>query len=120
MENVSAESGEKAPEDNARKENTAETLIGSIEDVTPESEVGESENDQSNKSPDESNAPSGDQDQDERLPVEPTEDDLSLAQMMEEMEEDEMELGEEKVKNSSKEEDNVISLDQIMDEMEED
>ena len=111
LENDSTEnrdSGEKVQE-----EDSAEKVIGSKENVTQESEVGESEN----KSPDESKALSGDQGQDDKLPDEPTEDDLSLAQMMEEMEEDDME-DEEKI--PSKEEDNVISLDQIMDEMEED
>merc|ERR1719285_351558 len=75
---------EKAPEDNARKEDTAEKVKDSIEDDTQKSEVTESENYQSNRSPDEASALS----QDESLPVVATEDDLSLAQMMEEMEED--------------------------------
>jgi len=118
FENVPSESKEggdceKAPEDNARKEDTAEKVKDSIEDDSQKSEVTESENDKSNRSPDEASALS----QDESLPVVATEDDLSLAQMMEEMEEDDME-GEE-VKEPSKDE-NVISLDQIMDQMEED
>jgi len=104
---------EKAPEDSSRKENIAEKLKDSIEVDAQESEGRGSENGQSNKSPEE--ALSGNL---ERLPVESTEDDLSLAQMMEEMEEDDME--DEKVKKLSEEEDNVISLDQIMDQMEED
>merc|ERR1712181_86751 len=106
---------EKAPDDSTMKEDTAETLKVSIEDNTQESEVSKLKNDQSNKTSEE--ALSGDQDK--VLPVESTEDDLSLAQMMEEMEEDDME-GEEEVKEPLKGEDNVISLDQIMDQMEED
>ena len=118
LENVPSErkeGGEIAPEDNTKKEETAVKVIGSIEEKTGYSEVRESENDQPNKSPEEAQALCGNQD--ETLPVEATEDDLSLAQMMEEMEEDDMEG--EQVKNPPKE-DNVISLDQIMDEMEED
>ena len=117
LENVPSQSKEgrdfeKEPEDSTRKEATAETLKDSIEDNTQESETSKLENNQTNKSSEE--ALSGYQD--ERLPVESTEDDLSLAQMMEEMEEDDM-GGEEEVKEPSKK-DNVISLDQIMDQME--
>ena len=118
LENVPSErkeGGEKAPEDNTRKEDIAGKVIGSMEENTQDSEVRETENYQSNKSPDKTKAQSGSRD--ETLPGEATEDDLSLAQMMEEMEEDDMEG--EGVKNPSKE-DNVISLDQIMNEMEED
>merc|ERR1711934_370107 len=107
LENISSESKEgreKAPEDITR--NTAGKVIGSIEEDSQGSE---------NKSPDQSKGLRDNHD--ETLPVEATEDDLSLAQMMEAMEEDDMEG--EKAKNPSKE-DNVISLDQIMDEIEED
>ena len=109
LENVPSN---KAPEDNTRKEDTAEKVIGIIEKDTHEPEVRESENGQSIRLQEESKAQNGNQD--ESLSVEATEDDLSLAQMMEEMEENEMD-GEE-----VKKEDNVISLDQIMDQMEED
>merc|ERR1719494_1399701 len=54
------------------------------------------------------------------LPSEENDDDLSLAQMMEEMEEDDMEGQGEETKEAAKEETNVISLDQMMDVMEED
>merc|ERR1712192_73828 len=110
------ENFEKAPTESMTKEDSTENLKGSI--AEKKSEVVESENGQPNKSPDEAKDLSGDQV--ERLPAEATEDDLSLAQMMEEMEEDEME-SEEEVKKPSKQQENiVISLDQIMDQMEED
>ena len=54
------------------------------------------------------------------LPSKEIDDDLSLAQMMEEMEEDDMEGQGEETKEAAKEETNVISLDQMMDVMEED
>ena len=54
------------------------------------------------------------------LPSKEIDDDLSLAQMMEEMEEDDMEGQGEETKEAAKEEINVISLDQMMDVMEED